>query len=120
MKETSLKAQDALIKIDQENNELPQFRIKHEGPLQFIVDASGRKVSKGYHDFEVFRYEEGSNQVAALLGIYGATKFVLKIPSEEGGEFKESSDRFHEIEYRPDLDGLLVTRAGAVDRKSVV
>lgn len=92
----------------------PRYQVRKKGALNYIFDESGRQVSDGYHDFEVYREEEGDATVLSLLGKKGSQKYVLHIPVDETEKFDEVTKGFHDLKYRSDLGGLFVVQSGAM------
>lgn len=113
MSEKSLDIQRALAQNESEQKDPPHFGIRKEGALSYIIDAQGNKVSEGYHSFEVFHAQDNEATIIALVGKGGASKYLLKAPTVPGGRFEKASDAFHDLDYRPDLDGLFLTNTGA-------
>ena len=99
--------------------ELPKFKIVSEGGLKYIADAqTGNIVSKGYHDFEVYRNEgsEGRPTFVTLLGKKGAVKRALRLSEDNNGSpyFEESPEDFHDMEVREDLGNLILVQTGSM------
>lgn len=88
---------------------ISDYRVWTEGSLNYIVDRKGRKISKGYHEFNVFEMEGAK----VLIGKLGAISRLLKIPQNEGDMFEESDASFHEIRHEEKL-GLLLDQTGAM------
>ncbi len=93
---------------------IPNFRIIKEGSQYFIVDANGRKVSEGYHEFQTFNVKEGDHNIMVIVGKIGGVKYILRPPLNEGGQFERTTERYHDLEYRSDLGGFFVTTLGAL------
>ena len=99
--------------------ELPNFQIVSKGGFKYVADAqTGNIISKGYHDFEVYRREgsEGQPTFVTLLGEKGAMKRALRLSEDKEGSpfFEESPESFHSMEVREDLGDLIIIRIGGV------
>ena len=85
------------------------YQILQKGALKYIGNNEGQIVSKGYHEFKVFKH----NDIVAIVGQEGAKYKLLKIPQNLDGFFEESPARFHEIIFDDEL-GLIIASAGAM------
>lgn len=106
-----IEQQNGLTVID--DGSIP-FALSGRGSMTFIVDAAGKELSDGFHSFEVYgtNDEEGLVTVRTLLGVRGAGKYILSLPSQEDSMFRTVTDSYHEITYRFDL-GMFVGSAGS-------
>lgn len=96
---------------------IEKYSTVKEGALTYIVDEFGRKVSEGYHSYELFTSTNLDGiEIKGLIGRIGGIKLALRLPTEEDPTFRPSREAFHDIEYRPDLGGIFVVKTGSLCR----
>jgi len=88
------------------------FSLKKEGPVTYIVNSKGEKISKGYHELKVFKQQTDHGEITAYIGKLGAMSVLLMVPESENGFFQES-DEFHDLEINESL-GLILAQKGAM------
>lgn len=88
-----------------------RYTIYRLGALSFILDENGNRVSDGYHKIEAYTFNDES--ITGIIAHIGSKKAILQFPDSKSGYFMKS-EKFHEIEYRSDLEGLFVFQIGAM------
>ena len=87
---------------------LPGYSVHSKGALNYITNPKGKIVSRGYHEFQVFK----QGDAVALVGMVGAIGNLLKLPCDEDDVFEESEVGFHEIYFDSETQ-LLLAKTGA-------
>lgn len=105
---------NSLISTQEINVPVEKFKLIKKGSLQYITNLNGEIISNGYHDFELFIDNEEDPHIVGLIGVLGAGKYALQLPTDEHPFFKPSEESFHELEFRPDLGDRVVGTLGAM------
>lgn len=83
-----------------------------EGAEKYLVDDETDEVlSRPYQGFELVGHECWE-QGQIIVGLTDSQKVILWPAASVFGMYFEESERFDEIEYRPDLDQLVVSQDG--------
>lgn len=105
---------DIIEKRETEKTLPSGFKLRKKGSLSYIVDKDNKICSKGYHEFKIFESQDGDTTVSAIIGKLGAAEYILMPPTKKNPYFKEMTESYHELKYRPDLGGLFLIEQGAL------
>lgn len=89
------------------------YGILQEGSLKYIVDKNRKKLTHGYHDFEIQPQKIDHREMHLIVGKLGSMSTLLQLPREEGGMFRESATKAHAFKFDEAL-GMLTSSTGAM------
>lgn len=72
-------------------------------------------ITEGFHMFQTLTYQDpkSKTETGLLLGLRGAFSYILSSATPKDPYFMSLGAGFHDIDFRPDIGGLLVTSHGA-------